>query len=287
MDITAYESGNIDIAWCPGCGDFGILKIMKQALAGLNIPPEKLVLCSGIGQAAKTPHYFRTNFFNGLHGRAIPVATAVKAVNPEMTVIVESGDGDIYGEGGNHLIHAIRRNPDVTVIVHDNMVYGLTKGQASPTSQQGFKTPVQVEGVFEEPFNPIAFAIAMDASFVARAYCGDAPQTTEIIKKAVAHKGLSIVDIFQPCVTFNKVNTYQWFKQNTYYLEESYDPATRTDAFKRSTESGKLGLGIFYVNGRRRIFEDNLGVYRDNREPLCRRSLERGGEIERFFHDVK
>jgi 2-oxoglutarate ferredoxin oxidoreductase subunit beta len=289
METSTFDMPkNTDIAWCPGCGNFSILKIVKQALADLAIPPEKLVLCSGIGQAAKTPHYVKTNFFNGLHGRAIPPATAIKAMNPDMTVIVESGDGDIYGEGGNHFLHAIRRNPDITIIIHDNMVYGLTKGQASPTSQTGFKTPIQIEGVFEQPFNPMAFAIAMDASFVSRAFSGDIPQTKEILKKAIAHKGLSIVDIFQPCVTFNKVNTYMWFKQNTYYLEESYDPHDRMAAFKRATEDEKMGLGVFYSNPGKKVFEENLDVYRDNRQPLWQRDMsDRTKKIEQLFHAVK
>ncbi|GAI14302.1 unnamed protein product, partial [marine sediment metagenome] len=167
MEARTFDIGNIDIAWCLGCGNFSILKILKQALAELEIKPTNLVLVSGIGQAAKTPHYFKTNVFNGLHGRALPSATAIKAANPALTVIAESGDGDMYGEGGNHFLHTIRRNPNITNIVHNNMVYGLTKGQASPTSQKGFKTPVQVNGVFLEPFNPLAVAIALDASFVA------------------------------------------------------------------------------------------------------------------------
>ncbi|MHC4700762.1 MAG: thiamine pyrophosphate-dependent enzyme, partial [Planctomycetota bacterium] len=227
---------DIDIAWCPGCGNFSILKILKQALADLEIEPTNLVLVSGIGQAAKTPHYLRTNVFDGLHGRALPPATAIKAANPALTVIAESGDGDMYGEGGNHFLHTIRRNPDITNIVHNNMVYGLTKGQASPTSRVGFKTPVQVAGVFLEPFNPLAVAIALNASFVARAFAGDADQTKEILKKAVRHKGYALVDVFQPCPSFNRLNTFQWFKECTYYLEDVHDPADRNEAFKRAIE---------------------------------------------------
>jgi len=157
--MNAFEMGDIDIAWCPGCGNFPILKTLKETLTELAIDPKQLVMVSGIGQAAKIPHYLKCHFFNGLHGRALPPATAIKAVNPKLTVIAESGDGDMYGEGGNHFIHCIRRNPDITNIVHDNMVYGLTKGQASPTSRRGFKTPVQVAGVILEPFNPLAVAI--------------------------------------------------------------------------------------------------------------------------------
>jgi 2-oxoglutarate ferredoxin oxidoreductase subunit beta len=230
---------------------------------------------SGIGQAAKTPHYFKTNFFNGLHGRALPPATGIKASNPQLVVIAESGDGDMYGEGGNHFVHTIRRNPDITNIVHNNMVYGLTKGQASPTSQVGFKTPIQVHGVFPEPFNPMAVAIALNASFVARTFIGNREQTREILRKAISHKGYSLVDIFQPCPSFNKVNTYQWFKDNTYNLEESHDPADRHEAFKRAIESPRLPLGIFYVNDGKEPFEESLAVYREDKKPLFMRDLDK------------
>jgi 2-oxoglutarate ferredoxin oxidoreductase subunit beta len=279
MESQTFEMGDIDIAWCPGCGNFSILKVLKQALSELDIKPEKLVLVSGIGQAAKIPHYFRTNFFNGLHGRAIPPATAIKVVNPDLTVIAESGDGDMYGEGGNHLINAIRRNPDITNIVHNNMVYGLTKGQASPTSQIGFKTPVQVKGVFLEPFNPLALAVALDASFVARAFSGDIEQTKEMLKEAISHKGFALVDIFQPCVSFNKVNTHKWFKENTYYLDKSHDPLDRAVAFQKAVEREKLPLGIFYRDDKKSTFEENVGVYRQNKKPLALRKLERKNKL--------
>jgi 2-oxoglutarate ferredoxin oxidoreductase subunit beta len=275
MDKSIFNLENIDIAWCPGCGNFSILNILKEVLTELSITPEKLVMVSGIGQAAKIPHYFKTNIFNGLHGRAIPPATAIKAANPNLTVIAESGDGDMYGEGGNHFIHAIRRNPNITNIVHNNMVYGLTKGQASPTSQTGFKTPVQVNGVTLESFNPLAVAIALNASFVSRAFCGDKAQTKDILKKAILHKGYALVDIFQPCVAFNKVNTYQWFKEHTYYLEDSYDPTDRVDAFKRAIEQEKLPLGIFYTALHKTTFGENTGIYIENKEPLYKRELDR------------
>src|SRR3989339_1706819 len=184
MNKGIYAKNDVEIAWCPGCGNYGIRNIMLKVFTELGIPKEQLVYCSGIGHAAKAPQYYDLSYFNGLHGRALPAASGIKAVNPGLKLIVESGDGDIYGEGGNHFIHAIRRNPDITVIVHDNMVYGLTKGQASPTSQAGFKTPIQVGGVFETPMNPLAIAIAADASFVSRAFSGNITETKDIIKKA-------------------------------------------------------------------------------------------------------
>lgn len=274
MDAKLFDLRGIDVAWCPGCGNFGILKVLKQALAELEIGPTNLVLVSGIGQAAKIPHYFKTNVFNGLHGRALPPATAIKAVNPALTVIAESGDGDMYGEGGNHFLHTIRRNPDITNIVHNNMVYGLTKGQASPTSQIGFKTSVQVNGVFLEPFNPLAVAIALNASFVARVFAGDAEQTKGIVKKAITHKGYALVDVFQPCVTFNKLNTYQWFKEHTYYLDDSHDPHDRNQAFKKAIEQEKFPLGAFYVNAEKTTFEDKIGVFKRDKRPLYERELD-------------
>ena len=272
MDTKVFDMNDIDIAWCPGCGNFPTLKTLKRALAELQIKPVDLVLVSGIGQAAKIPHYLRTNVFNGLHGRALPAATAIKAANPALTVIAESGDGDMYGEGGNHFIHTIRRNPNITNIVHNNMVYGLTKGQASPTSQKGFVTPVQVRGVFLEPFNPLAVAVALDASFVARAFAGDIEKTTEIIKKAIEHNGYALVDIFQPCVTFNRLNTIQWFKENTYYLND-HDPSDRQKAFEKATETEKLPLGVFYQSPQKTAFEENTGIYEEKQIPLHERDL--------------
>jgi 2-oxoglutarate ferredoxin oxidoreductase subunit beta len=181
---------------------------------------------------------------------------------------VESGDGDMYGEGGNHFMHTIRRNPDITCFVHDNMVYGLTKGQASPTSRLGFKTPVQTTGVFEEPFNPLAVAIALDAGFVARANAQDRDQTKDLMKRAIQHKGFALVDILQPCVTYNKINTYQWFKDHTYYLDASHDPLDRTTAFKKALETDKLPLGVLYTNPHKTTFEDNTGLYQQDDRPL-------------------
>jgi len=276
MDAKEFDMGKIDIAWCPGCGNYAILKALKKALAELEISPTNLVLVSGIGQAAKAPHYFRTNLFNGLHGRALSPAVAIKASNPSLTVIAESGDGDMYGEGGNHFLHTIRRNPDITNIVHNNMVYGLTKGQASPTSQKGFKTPVQLNGVYLEPFTPLAAAIALDASFVARAFAGDIEQTKEIFKKAITHKGYALVDVFQPCVTFNRINTHQWFKDNTYYLEDTYDPHNRVEAFKKAIETDKLPLGVFYINSNKKTFEENVNANRKSNEALYKYEVDTG-----------
>lgn len=276
---------NIDIAWCPGCGDFAILRILKETIAELEIAPKELVLCSGIGQAAKTPHYLDCNVFNGLHGRALPAATAIKATNPKLTVIAISGDGDMYGEGGNHFISTIRRNPNIINLVNNNMVYALTKGQASPTTAKGFVTPVQNQGVSSEPFNPIATAISQDASFVARAFCGDAEQTKEIFKKAIRHKGYALVDIFQPCVTFNKINTYQWFRENTYYIEDSHDKFDKVKAFERAIENEKLPLGIFYINENKTVFEETPANQKITAMDIFERRKNRKVKLQKLIQD--
>lgn len=264
----------IDLAWCPGCGNYSIRKSLLAALNELDFPKEKVVLVSGIGQAAKMPQYVNTSFFNGLHGRALPPATAIKACNPELTVIAVGGDGDMYGEGGNHFLHVTRRNPDITLFVHDNMVYGLTKGQAAPTTRTGMKTPVQVSGVFEKPLNPIALAISLDVTFVARVFSGNIEHTKEVMKKAVLHKGLALVDLFQPCVSFNKINTFKWFKDNTYRLPDNYDPSDRREAFKKSLEEEPFPLGIIYMSDHRRTFEDCLNVYKTDKTPLYKRIVD-------------
>lgn len=249
-----FDSENQNMAWCPGCGNYLVIQALKAALEELGLSPQNTVLVSGIGQAAKMPQYVNANFFNGLHGRALPVATGIKAANKNLNVIVISGDGDIYGEGGNHFVHSIRRNPDITVMVCNNMVYGLTKGQASPTAGSDYVTKMQPHSVQDEPFNPISTAIAGNISFVARAFCQDIEQTKELMKQAILNKGFSFVDIFQPCVTFNKVNTYQWFKQHTYYMEGEFD---RIRAFEKSLEVDKLPLGVFYKH-ERHIFGDDI-----------------------------
>jgi 2-oxoglutarate ferredoxin oxidoreductase subunit beta len=277
-DFEIMDKVTYDIAWCPGCGNFAILDAVKGALTELKLKPSEVVMVSGIGQAAKTPHYLKVNFFNGLHGRSLPVATAIKAMNPRLTVITESGDGCMYGEGGNHFIHAILRNPDVTMLAHNNMVYGLTKGQASPTSQIGFMTSVQVAvrgGVTNSPFNPIALAVALDASFVARAYIGDTDETKALIKKAILHKGFALVDIFQPCVTYNRVNTYQWYKENTYYLDDTHDPTDRIAAFSKAIETDKYPLGVIYKNPDKKTFEEASGVYKEERQPRFKSKLDK------------
>jgi 2-oxoglutarate ferredoxin oxidoreductase subunit beta len=261
-----------DMAWCPGCGNFPILNIVKMALAELDITPQEAVICSGIGQAAKTPHYLRVNYFNGLHGRALPPAIAIKVASPKLTVIAESGDGDTYGEGGNHFIHTIRRNPDITNIVHDNMIYGLTKGQASPMSEKGLKNPIQPDGVIVDQFNPLAVALSLDATFVARAFTGDILQTKEIIKAAILHKGYALVDVFQPCVVFNKQNTYQWFKEKCYYVDENYDKTDKMKALETAFDLDRLALGVIYQREGKPTYET---LVREGDTPMYEKTFDK------------
>ncbi|MBN2869945.1 MAG: 2-oxoacid ferredoxin oxidoreductase [Campylobacterales bacterium] len=243
---TRFDRIVEDNSWCAGCGNFSILAYLKAALEELGLDPLRCAVVSGIGQAAKTPQYMKVNMFNGLHGRALPVAQGLKVSNPSLKVIAEGGDGDMYGEGGNHFMAAIRRNAGIVNIVHNNMVYGLTKGQASPTSQRGFTTPVQTEGVHVEPFNPIATAISLDASLVIRTFSGNKEHCKEMLKIALMHEGYVLIDIFQPCVTFNKINTFKWFKENVYELPDEYDPTDKVRAFEKSLENHPFPIGVIY-----------------------------------------
>ncbi len=250
-------------SWCPGCGNIIILKTFKEAMLELGIEPHQFTIVSGIGQAAKFPHYLKCNTFNGLHGRSLPVATALKLANSGQIVIAVAGDGDCYGEGGNHLLHAMRRNINVKLFVHDNQIYGLTKGQASPTTLEGTHKNNLPFGVLSEGLNPMALAVAMDCSFVARSFAGDMEHLKEMVKAAIGHKGFSLVDIFQPCVSFNKVNTYEWYKQRVYHLEKEYNPEDRTGAFGRALEFGdRIPLGIIYRN-ERPTFDERIPLIRE------------------------
>ncbi len=245
------EFGNYETAWCPGCGNFSILKAVKKALTDSELRPHEVLFVSGIGQAAKTPHYLNANVFNGLHGRSLPVATGAKLANPDLNVIVESGDGCNYGEGGNHFLAAIRRNINVTLLVHNNQVYGLTKGQASPTSSEGFVTKAQPDGTMSSPFNPVAVAVAMKAGFVARGFSGMIDHLSGLIQQGISHRGLAIIDILMPCVSFNKVNTLSWYKERCEPLPSSYDATDWTKAMGTAYEWGdRIPVGIIYKNNR-------------------------------------
>jgi 2-oxoglutarate/2-oxoacid ferredoxin oxidoreductase subunit beta len=284
LDLSIYDSQE-ECAWCPGCGDFGILAALKQVLAELKLMPHEVVISSGIGQAAKLPHYINVNGFNGLHGRAVPPAVGIKLANKNLKVIIDSGDGDSYGEGGNHLLHNIRRNIDITHFVHDNQIYGLTKGQGSPTTDKGQKTSMQFDGTNIEAFRPLAFAITAGATFVARSFSGDKEHLVEIMKQAILHKGYSLVDILQPCVTFNHVNTFKWYKENTYKLEESYNSSDKFEALKKAMEwEDRIPLGVIYKEEKTEYTE--AVSYLTEGKPLVDRQW-KPQDAKRFLEDFR
>ncbi len=267
--VSVEDFGSYETAWCPGCGNHSVLQAEKRALARLGLKPHDCIFVSGIGQAAKSPHYMNVNLFNGLHGRALPAATGIKLANPEAEVIVQSGDGCNYGEGGNHFLAALRRNVNITLLAHDNQIYGLTKGQASPTTAKGHKTKGQPAGNPSEAFNPIGVAVSMRAGFVARGFAGMPEHLTEMIVQAIEHPGFSLVDILQPCVSFNKVNTFSWYKERCYILQD-HDPTQWDQAMAISQEWGdRIPLGVIYRSDRPTFEQDfphpsNQALYREN-----------------------
>lgn len=238
--------------WCPGCGDYGILMGIKSSLAELGKETKDTVVVSGIGCGSKIPHYINTYGYEGIHGRTLPLASGIKLANRKLTVIAMPGDGDQYGEGVQHFVHICRRNYDLTLIVHNNQIYGLTTGQASPTTEKGQKTKSTPFGVLETQFNPLANAIINGATYVSRTFAGDMNHMKAMIRGAIEHKGFALVDILQPCVSFNKHNTYQWFQERVYKLEET---GYKTDDFHKSiektyediwTDYKKVPIGLFY-----------------------------------------
>jgi 2-oxoglutarate ferredoxin oxidoreductase subunit beta len=270
MKMTDYAGG--PPAWCPGCGNFGILSALKKALVELALEPHKVLMVSGIGQAGKLPHYTRANVLNVLHGRTLPAAAGAKMANPELTVIAVGGDGDGYGEGGNHFLHSVRRNHDITYLVHNNQVYALTKGQASPTSDAGFVTKTTPHGA-STPLNSLAVAIAAGGTFVARGFSGDQEHLTALIKSGVQHRGFALIDILQPCVSFNHQNTFAWYKERVYKLEDTgHQAGDRSAAMEKAQEWGeRIPIGVLYRR-ERPTFEDEFPVL--GKEPLVKQAID-------------
>ena len=247
ITVELYEEHASPVWWCAGCGDFGVLKAVKQALVDLGIHPRDVATVSGIGCSGKIGTYMNGNDFHATHGRILPVATGVKIANQDLTVMGMGGDGDGYAIGLGHMPHAVRRNIDMTYVVMDNQTYGLTKGQASPTSDEQMKTSTTPEGNIEAPINPLAIALASGATFVARAYSANMKQQVEILKAGIRHKGFALIDIFSPCVTYNKVNTYKWFRDTVIELEKNgHDPKSFPMALEAAYRTDKLPTGIFY-----------------------------------------
>jgi 2-oxoglutarate ferredoxin oxidoreductase subunit beta len=257
VTLNDYAS-TVPVAWCPGCGNFGILQSVKKALVALELKPQQVLFVSGIGQAPKLPHYTKGNVFNGLHGRTLPAATGAKIANHDLIVIGIDGDGGAYGEGVGHLLAAARRNIDITYLVHNNQVYGLTKGQASPTSESGFITKTTPDGS-GQPLNPLMLALASDVSFLARGYAGDIEHLSRLIQAGIQHRGFALIDILQPCVSFNHTNTFAWYKERVYKVEdENYNPSDKAAALIKAQEWGsRIPIGIIFKQ-ERPVFEAHL-----------------------------
>ncbi len=257
--VTMKDYGNsVSIAWCPGCGNFPILEALRKTLVNIGLEPHQVLFVSGIGQAPKLPHYTRGNVFNGLHGRSLPAATGARLANHELVVIGIDGDGGAYGEGVGHLLATMRRNINMTYMVHNNQVYGLTKGQASPTSDLGFVTKTTPLGA-SQPLNPLAVALASDVSFLARGFAGDIEHLSGLLRMGIEHHGFALIDILQPCVAFNHRNTFRWYRERVYKLEdESYDAGDKMAALAKAQEWGdRIPIGLIYRN-ERPVYEEQL-----------------------------
>ena len=283
FDLKVFDCP-AEVTWCPGCGDFAILRALKAALADLGIGPSEALVVSGIGCGSKLPDYMTVNGFMTLHGRPLPVATGAKLANPELNVIVVNGDGDSYGIGGNHFIQTARRNPDITHVVEDNQIYGLTKGQYSPTSDKGFITSTSPTGSIEIAFNPMVMALAAGAGFIARGFAGEPKHLADLIKQGVQHRGYALIDVLQPCVTFNKVNSYEWYRERIYHLEdEAYDPGDRDTAWHKAHEWGeRIPVGVLYRSEGHPVYEDEVPTL-DGGTPVSRiRELVRSPRPEQY-----
>jgi 2-oxoglutarate ferredoxin oxidoreductase subunit beta len=277
FEMDTYKS-EIKPTWCPGCGDFAVLRSLQTAIHTLQLEPWNIAVVSGIGCSSNLPHFLATYGFHAIHGRALPVAEGIKLANPDLHVIVVGGDGDGYGIGVGHFIHAMRRNFDITYLVMNNQIYGLTTGQASPTSEKGMKTKsTPIEGVIENPIDPIALALASGATYIARCFSGDVKTMSELVKGGIEHKGFALIDCLSPCVTYNKINTYDFFRERVYDLaKEGHDSTDMKAAFAKATEwpmvqKGRIPLGLFYRNPAVPTYEDLEVAFRKG--PPVKQSL--------------
>lgn len=280
--MVTRQDYNVDIrpTWCVGCGNFAILNMLKRVLPEVGLAPEDVILVTGIGQAAKTPDYMRINGFNGLHGRPLPVATGIKLANHDLKVIVEHGDGDGYGEGGNHFLHSIRRNIGLIDVIHNNHVYALTKGQFSPTSRFGLKTSTSPEGSRERPLNPLALALSQGATFVARSYSFSIEHMGKMLTAALAHRGYALLEIMQVCVTFNRAMSNDFYREHVYDIqEEGHDTGDRDAAMVKAYEfpgGERIPIGIFYQDESVPAYEEMVPTLEAGplvSQPLHRRPL--------------
>ncbi|MFB9861323.1 2-oxoacid:ferredoxin oxidoreductase subunit beta [Salinicoccus siamensis] len=264
---------NIKPNWCPGCGDFSVQAAIQKACAANGLEPDELAVITGIGCSGRLSGYIKSYGFHATHGRSLPVAQGVKMANDELTVIAAGGDGDGFAIGMGHTVHALKRNIDITYIVMDNQVYGLTKGQTSPSSGKGFVTKTTPDGSKEDPIQPIRTAMASGATFVAQSVSSDIKQLTAIIQQAMDHKGFSFVNVFSPCVTYNKVNTYDWFKENLVAVEDldDYDHTDAENAMQHVMANNGLLKGVIYHDADSKSYQENIEGYLD--QPLVKRDM--------------
>jgi 2-oxoglutarate ferredoxin oxidoreductase subunit beta len=282
LPIGTY-AGPVEPDWCPGCGDFGVLKAVKMAAAKAGVLPKDLVVVSGIGCSSNLPGYVHAYGVHSLHGRAVAVASGIKLANTDLKVVITGGDGDGYGIGIGHFIHAMRRNLDLTYVVMNNQIYGLTTGQASPTTMKEHRTKSTPRGNVELPINPIALALVSGATYIARGFSGEPNHMADLIAGGIQHKGFALIDVFSPCVTYNHLNTYPWFKQRVYKLEDQpgYDRAEVRVALEKSFEWGdRIPIGLFYRD-EQPTYEDSEPAFRQG--PLVKQKL---GVDEKLFQSL-
>ncbi|NCN59148.1 2-oxoacid ferredoxin oxidoreductase [Candidatus Roizmanbacteria bacterium CG22_combo_CG10-13_8_21_14_all_38_20] len=274
--------------WCPGCGDFGIWAGVKGALAKQGLSPHEFVVVYGVGCSGNMTDFIKSYGFHSLHGRAVPNAEGIKLANHELPVIVVGGDGDLLGEGSGHLAHAARGNHDLTVIIHDNRVYGLTTGQAAPTASKGYKSKSTPKGIIEVGMNPLTLAMSQGATYVARGFAGDIPHLTQLIDAGMTHKGFSVIDVLQPCVTFNKINTYQYYRERVYKLEDKdHDSKDRYAAYKLAelAEDEGIPIGLFYQNTDRPAYHEQVASLKNG--PLVKQEVKIPGNFDELLNYFK
>lgn len=280
QDLSGYTP-----TWCPGCGDWGIVRAIKNALSAQKLGPSDIFVCFDIGCSGNMNDFLNAYSMHTLHGRSVASAVGIKLMRPDTQVLVIGGDGGIYGEGGNHFVHTCRGNHDITMVVHDNMVYGLTTGQTAPTANKGYKSKSTPQGIIEIPVNPLAMAITQGATFVAQSFANNVQHVSDMIRRGMQHRGTSLVNVLQPCVTFNKMNTYDYFFDRTYSLPDTYDRNDKDLAMKMAMESTveRFPLGVIYEDTQRLSYTDTISANSSDHLFVLKDKNEVIGSIQQSF----